>query len=216
LGVLAYNDTAVSRAIPGISTRGPAAQVPGRRRRRPRDSAASRSGRKRSDQSPRRASVGSSEVDRAALEGRRGLGMDLVEVSLPDLPYDSQGLGLRDRQTINDAQGPCRSGSPPGDHHARDAAGRNRVRADLDPTSHETGGRIQLQEERRPREGADDGADSVACGLRLADCDFNRAALHPAYPIKRRTSAQRTQASPERRHPEESPALDPLENNIRK
>lgn len=67
--------TAVSRVIPGISTRGPAAQVLGRRRRRPRDSAASRSGRKRSDQSPRRARVGSSEVDRAALEGMRGLGM---------------------------------------------------------------------------------------------------------------------------------------------
>jgi hypothetical protein len=30
---------------------------------------------------------------------------------------------------------------------------------------------------------------SVACGQRLADCDFNLAALHPAYPIKRRTSA---------------------------
>ena len=53
-------------------------------------------------------------------------------------------------------------------------------------------------------------------GQPLADCDFNRAALHPAYPIKRRTSAERTQASPERRHPEESPALDPLENNIRR
>ena len=66
-------------------------------------------------------------------------------------PAQAQGLGLRDRQTINDAQGPCRSGSPPRDHHARDAAGRNRVRADLDPTSHETGGRIQLQEERRPK-----------------------------------------------------------------
>ena len=43
--------------------------------------------------------------------------------------------------------------------------------------------------------GADDGADSVACGLRLADCDFNLAALHLAYPIKRQPSAQRTQAS---------------------
>jgi hypothetical protein len=32
-------------------------------------------------------------------------------------------------------------------------------------------------------------------GQPLADCDFNLAALHPAYPIKRRTSAQRTQAS---------------------
>src|SRR5580693_3494906 len=51
-------------------------------------------------------------------------------------------------------------------------------------------------------------------GQPLADCDFNLAALHPAYPIKRRTSAERTQASPERRHPEESAALDPLENNI--
>ena len=51
-------------------------------------------------------------------------------------------------------------------------------------------------------------------GQPLADCDFNLAALHPAYPIKRRTSAERTQASPVRRHPEESPALDPLENNI--
>ena len=50
----------------------------------------------------------------------------------------------------------------------------------------------------------------------MADCDFNRAALHPAYPIKRRTSAQRTQASPERRHPEEPLALDPLENSIRR
>jgi hypothetical protein len=52
-------------------------------------------------------------------------------------------------------------------------------------------------------------------GQPLADCDFNLAALHPAYPIKRRTSAERTQASPERRHPEEPLALDPLENNIR-
>jgi hypothetical protein len=59
---------------------------------------------------------------------------------------------------------------------------------------HETGGRIQLQEERRPREGADDGADSVARSQPTADCDFNLAALHPTYPIKCRTSTQRTQA----------------------
>jgi hypothetical protein len=52
-------------------------------------------------------------------------------------------------------------------------------------------------------------------GQPLADCDFNLAALHPAYPIKSQTSAERTQASPERRHPEEPLALDPLENDIR-
>jgi hypothetical protein len=48
--------------------------------------------------------------------------------------------------------------------------------------------------ERRPREGADDGADSVACGHLLIDCDFNQATPHPADPIKCRTSTQRTQA----------------------
>ena len=49
------------------------------------------------------------------------------------------------------------------------------------------------QDERRPREGAEDGADCVAAAL-YADCDFNLAALHPANPIKCRTSTQRTQA----------------------
>ena len=58
-----------------------------------------------------------------------------------------------------------------------------------------------------PREGADDGADRLHEPT-LADCDFNLAALHSAYPIKRQTSAERTQASPERRHPEENLALD--------
>jgi hypothetical protein len=49
--------------------------------------------------------------------------------------------------------------------------------------------------ERRPREGADDGADSVASGKTMADCDFNQAAPHPAYPIKR------LRARREHRHP---------------
>jgi hypothetical protein len=48
----------------------------------------------------------------------------------------------------------------------------------------------------------------------MTDCDFNRAALHPAYPIKRRTSTQRTQA-PESVDTRRAFALDPLENNIR-
>ena len=71
------------------------------------------------------------------------------------------------------------------------------------------------QEERRPREGADDGADFVARGQPMTDCDFNRAALHPAYPIKCRTSTQRTQA-PESVDTRRASALDPLENNIRR
>ncbi len=47
----------------------------------------------------------------------------------------------------------------------------------------------------------------------MADCDFNRAALHPAYPIKCRTSTQRTQA-PESVDIRKSIRLDPLENTI--
>ena len=65
---------------------------------------------------------------------------------------------------INDAKGPRRSGSSPRNHHARDVAERNRVRTSLGGfgPSVRTGGRIELRKERRPREGADDGADCVA------------------------------------------------------
>src|SRR5271168_4750557 len=58
-------------------------------------------------------------------------------------PAQTQGLGLRDRQAINDAQSASCSGSPPRDYHARDAAGPNRVRIGVSP-GHETGGRNQL------------------------------------------------------------------------
>src|ERR1700733_10460230 len=47
----------------------------------------------------------------------------------------------------------------------------------------------------------------------LADCDFNRAALHPAYPIKCRTSTQRTQAPESVDTPKSLSPLDPLEND---
>jgi Transposase IS116/IS110/IS902 family len=52
-------------------------------------------------------------------------------------------------------------------------------------------------------------------GPKLADCDFNLAALHPAYPTKCRTSTQRTQA-PESVDTPRASALDPLENRIRR
>ena len=113
----------------------------------------------------------------------------------PQGPAQTVGLGVRDRQAINDAQSASRSGSPPCDHHARDAARRDGVRASLKACqSRRQETASSSQEERRPREGADDGADSVACGQRPADCGFNLAALHPADPIKCRTSTQRTQA----------------------
>ncbi len=69
------------------------------------------------------------------------------------------------------------------------------------------------QEERRPREGAENGADCVARGQPTADCVFNLAALHPAYPIKRQR-ARREHRHPKASTPEEAPALDTLENTI--
>jgi hypothetical protein len=53
------------------------------------------------------------------------------------------------------------------------------------------------------------GADTVAWANRLADCDFSLAALHPAYPIKRRTSAQTTKAAESVDIPKRLPPLTP-------
>ena len=50
---------------------------------------------------------------------------------LDSRPHQTQGLGLRNRQAINNAQSASRSGSSPRDHYARDAARRNRVRVRL-------------------------------------------------------------------------------------
>jgi hypothetical protein len=69
-------------------------------------------------------------------------------------PAQTQGLGLCDRQAINDAQNAGRSGSPPWGHNARYAAGRNRVRAGLNNRSHETGGRIELPQGATPEGGS--------------------------------------------------------------
>jgi hypothetical protein len=122
-------------------------------------------------------------------------------------------VGLCDRQAVNDALGARRSGASPRDHHARDAAGRNRVRRGL--LGHQPAGQeaaSSSRKERRPREGADDGADFVACGQHKADCVFNLAALQQLTP----SSASR--ARREHRHPKASSKtgraspLDPLEN----
>jgi len=58
--------------------------------------------------------------------------------------------------------------------------------------------------------------DFVARGQSMTDCDFNRAALHPAYPIKCRTSTQRTQAPESVDTPKSLSPLDLLENGIRR
>ena len=76
-------------------------------------------------------------------------------------PAQAEGLGLRDRQVINDAQGARRScASSRIIMHAmlRD----EQVRAGLGLESMRQEAESSSQEERRPREGADDGGDFVA------------------------------------------------------
>ena len=85
------------------------------------------------------------------------------------------------------------------------------VRAGLGHQSTRQEGRIELPRGATPREQTTArivaGANYKVQANYKADCDFNLAALHPAYPIKCRTSAQRTQASPERRHQKSLPPL---------
>jgi hypothetical protein len=79
-------------------------------------------------------------------------------------------------------------------HHARDAARRNGVRIGVSPRN---------PRDRRPKP-APKRSDALGReqttarillqGPTAGDCDFNLAALHPAYPIKCRTSTPRTQA----------------------
>ena len=62
------------------------------------------------------------------------------------------------------------------------------------PKPTKTGSRNQLPRGATPKGGSRRRRGLCSRGS-LADCDFNRAALHPAFLIKCRTSTQRTQAS---------------------
>ena len=105
-------------------------------------------------------------------------------------------FAIAKRSTMRKAKG--RSGSPPRDHHARDAARRDRVRVSLGLTIHETGGRIQLPRGATPREGADDGADSVAAANRWP------TAISTKPPCTQLTPSSAERARREHRHPKAS------------
>jgi hypothetical protein len=69
-------------------------------------------------------------------------------------PAQAEGLGLRHRQAINHAQGAYRSGASSRDHHACNAARRNRVRSGVGLTITEIGDRIQLPQGATPEGGS--------------------------------------------------------------
>ncbi len=67
---------------------------------------------------------------------------------------EAQGLGLRDRQTIDDAQGADRARPSPGHHHARHAATRHRVQTGVTSGINRTGGRTELPSGATPEGGS--------------------------------------------------------------
>jgi hypothetical protein len=73
--------------------------------------------------------------------------------------------------------------------------------------------RIQLQEERRPREGADDGAGSVA-GPTAGRLRFQPSRSAPNLPHQVPNEHAENAGTRKRRHSEELSALDPLEAKI--
>ena len=70
------------------------------------------------------------------------------------------------------------------------------------------------QEERRPREGADDGADSVA-GANPGRLRFQPSRPAPSLPHQVPNEHAENTGTRKRRHPKSLPPLDPLENGIR-
>src|SRR5207248_6281397 len=97
---------------------------------------------------------------------------------------------------------PCCDTAPSSNRHSRAAL----TGQEVEPSS---------RAERRPREGADDGADSVACG------QFGRLRFQPSRSAPSRPHQVPYRARRERRHPtgvniahNKPPPLDPLENTI--
>ena len=108
---------------------------------------------------------------------------------------EAQGLGDRHRQAFEHAQRTDRTCPPSGDHHACHAQARHRVQTDLTQGPENRRPIRASEREQRPREGADDGADSVARGQSPRPTAVSTMPLsHPAYPIKCHSSTQRTQA----------------------
>ena len=69
-------------------------------------------------------------------------------------PAQIEGLGLRHRPAINDAQGARRSRASSCDHHACHAARRNRVLGGVGPAITEIGDRIELPQGATPKGGS--------------------------------------------------------------
>jgi hypothetical protein len=126
-------------------------------------------------------------------------------------PAQTQGVGLRDRQTINDAKGESRPGSPPRDHYARDAATeRNSHRRK--PAIHETGGRNQL-----PRGATPEGGSRRRRGFCCMRPTTSRLRFQPSRPapsLPHQAPNERAENTGILRRRQRRAPPDPLENGI--
>ena len=93
------------------------------------------------------------------------------------------------------AQGAHRSGASPRNHHARDAAGRNRVRRSVGPGITETGDRIELPQGATPEGGSRRRRGFCSQRLITGRLRFQPCRPAPSLPHQAPASAQRTQAS---------------------
>ena len=114
----------------------------------------------------------------------------------------TQGLGLRDRQTINDAQSAGCSGSPTRDHYARDAAGRDRVRHRHKPAPRD----------RRPKPSSHRGATPEGGSgrwRRLCSCGSSMPTAISTKPHRTQLTPSSAERARRRRHPKASIPKEP-------
>ena len=161
---------------------------------------------------PKTLSVRRSRLCRRHLEMRRPAGADPAVRSRQrhadplQGPAQAEGLGLRNRQAINHAQGPYRFGASSRNHHARHAAGRNRVPRGVGKAIAETGDRIQLPQGATTQGGSR--RRRRFCRTRpTSRLRFQPRRPVPSLPHQAPASAQRTQASQGVENREELPPL---------
>ena len=104
-------------------------------------------------------------------------------------------------QAINDAKGESRSGSPPRNHHARDAARRDGVRISLSPRILRDRRPNPVPRGATPEGGAADGADCVAAAL-LSRRRFQPSHTAPSLPHQVPNEHAENAGTRKRRNPE--------------
>src|SRR5262249_27945892 len=124
-------------------------------------------------------------------------------------------MGARHCPAVNHAQGAGCPRTQTCRHHVRHTEARHRVRASVVRRGQRSETETSSQWEHDPREGATDGADSVARPDHERPVRFQPSRLAPSDPIKRHRARR------ERSHPKEmlttqtsAGALDLLENEI--